>query len=274
MGLISLKPEQKVRLRQLLETTPQPWIAPARANPGGRGRIPALVRCTSATAAGGAEPGGTQCYPAVVVNINSLVSTQEDGAAVWLTVLDTGTAGVLVPVDEKVYYGLFAGNFDPFPSGATDPRPRVFATTGGETSISHDISFMDTLGYAITADNTWQEIGLSLTLPSAGTYFVFGRLAFYGQLSALGSEPAILARVSGVPSASQGESQVVGVKPFSTGVRHFGFATLAFYVEATGVTNMEVEAIRINAGGTWTTSAIGIPGSTSDGSSLSYIRLA
>lgn len=129
MGLISLKPEQKVRLRQLLETTPQPWTAPSRANPGGRGRIPVLVRCTSATAAGGAEPGGTQCYPAVVVNINSLVATQVDGALVWLTILTSGTS-VGVPVDERVYLGEFAGNFDPFPSGATDPRPRVFAAVG------------------------------------------------------------------------------------------------------------------------------------------------
>lgn len=132
--LLSFTPEQAIQLRQMLATTPRAHFEPSRANPGGRGRIPVLVRCTSATAAGGAEPGGTQSYPAVVVNISSLVSTQEDGAAVWLTVLDTGTSGVLVPVSDKVYYGLFAGNFDPFPSGATDPRPRVFATIGASGS--------------------------------------------------------------------------------------------------------------------------------------------
>lgn len=139
MPLLSFTPEQAIQLRQILATTPRAHFAPSRANPGGRGRIPVLVRCTSATAAGGAEPGGTQSYPAVVVNINSLVSTQEDGAAVWLTVMNTGTSTVLVPVSGKVYYGLFAGNFDPFPSGATDPRPRVFATSGVGSQLTVEV---------------------------------------------------------------------------------------------------------------------------------------
>jgi hypothetical protein len=145
--------------------------------------------------------------------------------------------------------------------------------SGGAATLTHDHENMPTLGYTITADNTWEGTGLVLTLPSAGTYFVYGKLSFYAQLSTLGTEPAILARVTGGPSASQGESQIVGVKPFSTGVRHFGFGTFGFFVDATGVTNLEVEVFRTNSGGTWTTSTIGRPGFTSDNATLGYFKV-
>lgn len=125
---VRMSDESAGRLRRMLYG-PGDQPAPERRHGGSGNRVPTMVRCTSATAAGGTEVGHDQCYPAVVVNINSLVDAQEDGCPVWLTILTDGVAAG-TPVDEKVYYGLFAGNFDPFPLGATDPRPRVFATVG------------------------------------------------------------------------------------------------------------------------------------------------
>jgi hypothetical protein len=42
-------------------------------------------------------------------------------------------------------------------------------------------------GYSITADNTWEDTGLSITLPSAGTYLIDGTVRAAVNNSAIGS---------------------------------------------------------------------------------------
>lgn len=136
--------ESIMRLRQVLYGTPDADPTPFRVHPKPGGRTPILVRCTSATAAGGVELGGTVTYPAKVVDINSLVSDQDEAADVWLSLLDGGTTAspltYATPVSGNCYYGLYAGTFDPFPSGASDPRPKVYAVTRATSGSTPTVS--------------------------------------------------------------------------------------------------------------------------------------
>lgn len=218
MGKI-LKDETAVRLMRLLNGPGDQEIPQRRG--GATSRTPVLVRCTSATAAGGTEVGHDQCYPAVVLDINSLVANQAEEAAVWLTILDGGTTAspitVAVPVAGNAYYGLYSGMFDPFPgSGSSDPRPRVFAIARA-SAITH---FTSTLGtsYSVTADNAWQDSGLAVSLPSAGTYYLFGRLN-------------VAARLDAVPSSSEAQ----------------GYVRLFNSTDSTPVTATEMQAIALSS---------------------------
>lgn len=183
MGKI-LSNETAARLMRLLNGSGDQPIPPRRG--GATSRIPVLVRCTSATAAGGAEVGGDQCYPAVVVNTNSLLDDQEDGAEVWLTLLDTGTSGVAVPTSGKVYYGLFAGNFDPDPEGTPDPRPRVFATVGAAGGGSLQVEDVDESPSVsdVTQLRFDSADGFSVSSPGAG----IARVDFTPTLTVTGSD--------------------------------------------------------------------------------------
>lgn len=184
--------ESARRLRELLYASgPQP-PGPAN-NQKARARTPMLVRALSDTAVGGAEVGGDQCYDAVVLDINSLVADQAEAASVWLTILDGGTTAspvtVATPVEGQAYYGLFAGTFDPDPTGTPDPRPRVFAVPGSAstafsgvrvslgsttsianntaTALSFTTEVFDTDGYHDNSTNPDR-----LTAPSDGYYLV------------------------------------------------------------------------------------------------------
>lgn len=86
-----------------------------------------MVRCTSVTAAG---PSGVsaQCFPAVILNLESDASTlptSPELGEVWLTVLDT--SGFVVPENGKPYTGILSGTW----LIGEDERPRVFAVLSG-----------------------------------------------------------------------------------------------------------------------------------------------
>lgn len=170
MGKILSDPTA-IKVLELIRRTP--GVAPGPPQRGGtHGRVPVLVRCTSATAAGGTETGHDQCYPAVALDINSLVDEQADGADVWLTVLTDGV-GVGVPTADKVYHGLYAGTFDPFPesAGTTDSRPRVFAASapaGGSSSLTvNEVDGSPSVS-SVTEVRFDQADGFVVSTPGAG----------------------------------------------------------------------------------------------------------
>lgn len=106
-------------------------VRPSRG--GSVGRLPLIVRCTSATAIGG-DDIGDQSYSAVVVEANAEEDTQPELGEVWLTVLGDNAVAETPTVD-ALYHGLLSGDYDPDPGGAgTDNRPRVFATATGASS--------------------------------------------------------------------------------------------------------------------------------------------
>ncbi len=115
---------------------------PARR--GGGDRVPVLVLCDSVTPAD--ESGvGAQCYPASIIDVNSLLDSQTLTGTVWLTVL--GESGEpVVPTVDTPYLGLYAGAVTPGDSDST--RLRVFAAAKGdvgELSFPDSITFLEKL---------------------------------------------------------------------------------------------------------------------------------
>jgi hypothetical protein len=191
--------------------------SPYPSRGGVSSRIPVMVRCDSATAAD--ESGvGAQCYSATVLDLNSLDTTQADGAEVWLTVLGDDAVPV-VPTVGATYLGLFAGQVDGEASGTM--RPRVFADfTGGGTAYvppsgTHD-SECDILG------STWQDDSASpayIGPLAAGTYLftssIIGAILL-ADTSDDGSQAQILARYDRRSTDGANEVQTVVMNAAST----------------------------------------------------------
>ncbi len=261
------------RVAELLRMAERP--IPANSSNGGTGgRHPVLVRCTSATAAGGSGVAA-QCYPAVVIDVDATVDEQPELASgVWLTVLgDDGAAES--PTEDQLYHGLISGDFDPDPEGTSDNRPRVFAVApaaGGSPSWNVDIGAT----FAITSSTTWQDAGGSIpdqVLPGAGVYVLFFSIVGQADVSALTGPGRIRARFydethSSVVGPGEGieltSSQVVNVQSLNTG-------TLIYPYEVTEATTVRIEGWR--GPGTWTTSnLLGTP-NTAGGIAVGWFRL-
>lgn len=241
------------RLRQIMaagRTTP---LRPASIPVPGRRSI--VVRCTSATAAGGADPIGAEVYPAVVVNAASdeLIADQEELGTIWLTLWDGS-----VPTVDKKYFGIMTGYFDPDPTGTSDSRPRVFATSGvgSDTAISTLEGSGDTTGDNITVDNTWTAVACSLSVPSSGTYYVSMTVSAQGKVSASPGS-SIHARVfdvtAGAAIGTNAKIYVLTVPVVNIDI--VGSSTLTMFASLTSGNSLRIEALR-TAGSTWTTSTI------------------
>jgi hypothetical protein len=178
----SLKADTARRLGELLGETDDP-VEQSPARGGTRGKHPILVRCTSITAASGSAVG-SQCYPAVIIDTDAVVSTQvELPDPVWLTLLTTSGAAT-APTLNALYHGLFAGEFDP----AADSRPRVFAVApAGAAAVNNWLNTNGSfyLSNASYPANTWVAFGSGLVLPSAGTYNIYYNC--YGYYNVAGS---------------------------------------------------------------------------------------
>lgn len=114
-----------------------------------------MVRCTSTTAAGGSGVAA-QCFPAVILNLESdadALPTSPELGDVWLTVL--GSTGSVTPELGKPYTGILSGDFE---VGA-NKRPRVFVVLsgGGSPAASFPVARMGG-GQGQGAHANWQQI--------------------------------------------------------------------------------------------------------------------
>jgi hypothetical protein len=163
------------KILELLRRKPAPPM-PRPARGGARGRMPVIVRCTSATAAsvGGI---GAQCYPAVMLAAHATETTQPEQTEVWLTVLGAGAGGTPgIPVVDELYHGIFAGDFE----AAAGRRPRVFAVepaAGG--ALERDT---DHASSSPTPNSVWFDSGVAVELEESGVYLLTGMVSCQASL--------------------------------------------------------------------------------------------
>jgi hypothetical protein len=294
-------------IRELLRRGPSP--EPRRPRGVETGRAPLLVKCTSATAASGSGVGA-QCYPAVVLDPDSsvVVASQPTLGEVWLTVIDS-SGSVVVPTSGGWYHGLMAGTFDDdgderprvfaatrASSGIsgidvedTDENPTVatvtqlrFESTDGFTvsSPGAGIARVDlalstsesTLAsvYDISADDTWENTGLSVSLPNAGTYLLYGHVTSSGTVSAIqAAGDLIYLRLFNSTNSTQLWTEYgVHVRTVST-VAYLEVTPILCVVTVDGAKTVRLEGYRNVAGSAtvWTLARI------ASGSRLGYVRI-
>lgn len=287
MPLLSMDQAGLAKLRQLMAAVPDPPALGQRSNRTANARVPVLVRCTSATAAGGTETGHDQCYPAKVLNVNSLVANQAEEALVWLTLLDGGSTAspvtVAVPVAGNAYYGVFSGSFDPFPAGASDPRPRVFVIKRDTSSAFTPTFATSELGsgshYSITGvAPTWSDSGLSISLPAAGTYLLFAQASGGVRLSAGGPEHSAIRLWNVTDAAVVAYTTAIVAMSDTTNVDGAGSASVFTPITVAASKTIRMEAtVTNNNSSTWSAATLmnrslstSNPGSTVIG----YVRIA
>jgi len=133
---------------------------------GAGGYSVVLVRCTDDEPAAGSGVGA-ECYPGVVVRTAASleVAEQEDAGAVWLTVLSGDAAAE--PAFGGLYWCQLSG---PVEIGGVT-RPRAFGT--GPGALSHGSAGGAEFNLA---HETWTAVD-SVTVPSAGTYLLWGSVS-------------------------------------------------------------------------------------------------
>ena len=233
---------------------------PQRKTPTGRFRV--LAKCTSTTAASGSGIGA-ECYPAVIVSTDpgELVADQPTYASVWLTVVQGGAA--ITPTDGAWYECELAGTFDP----GSDPRVRTFCALEAGGSAG-DVTASSTNGtngggdissYAITADTTWENTGVQVTVPSTGDYLVMATACAGAKVSA--TVPSIIkirlydsTAGAALGATSGGEVNAVCTTAGAVNVSNEGATSLIFPASLTSGHIIKLQAGR--AAATWTTSLI------------------
>lgn len=106
----------------------------------------------------------------------------------------------------------------------------------------------------ITADNTWTDSQLSVTIAAAGTYLVTAVVPVSINVTALGSSPRIVARLFNVTGGGAvGSSYVPCIEAQVAGTTIVGCATISNIVSVAANTTLRVEILR-TAGPTYTAS--------------------
>ena len=168
-------------------------------------------------------------------------------------------------------------------SAGNNPYPKTGSETDKELIGKHEkaINFLyDNVlvsgesvlatDYTITANDAWQDTGLSIPLPAAGTYLIGGHVSGAGETSA-GITGAIKARLYDATAAAGISNSVrrcvyVGV----TGETQVGNGSYSMIVTVTQASTIKLQGWR-DSGSTWTTSQI-ISGGGGY-SNLSYVRI-
>jgi hypothetical protein len=147
--------------------------------------------------------------------------------------------------------------------------PAVSITSGDFTAPSESVLGAD---FALNAVNgTYQDTGLSVALPAAGTYLVHFHVRGEVQFSA-GTLGFISAKLyNSTDSADVANSETLVVTQYTTGLTGQATASASKIVTVTAAKTIKLYAKRDSAT-TWTTSQIR---STVDGRTrMSYVRLA
>jgi hypothetical protein len=132
-----------------------------------------------------------------------------------------------------------------------------------------------TLGttYAITANATWEDTGIQVALPSAGTYLVL--MTLVGVLNNNTLSASIFAKLqdvtAGPPGTAITDSETFVVRNVATGLNCVATASRTFVVVATAAMTLRVYAQRTTVG-TYTTSQI-FSSSALGNSVLDYVRI-
>lgn len=147
----------------------------------------------------------------------------------------------------------------------------------GTVTISHGQAEIPTL-YNLTTDDTWTATGLTLSLPSAGTYFLFGRLRVSAQVSSISGNPFIYTRLFDTTStvAVDDSSHIaLMLTDPDMAVQTANGSVCTVYTPASAPATIEVQ-IRRNSGSTWVASVMnGATGSGLDeGSHVGYLKIS
>lgn len=217
-------------------------------------RRPALVRCTSASAASGGGVGA-QCYPGVILLDEADATAETDGAACWLTLWKTdGTTAT--PTSGQVYPTILAGHL----TVGTDERQRAFC--GNPPSGSSPVTAASSnVSGSITA-TSMTATGVQITLPSAGMYLLFATMQATAKLSFLatarGSIRIELYDSTNAANIAPNTTRVV-VAPEVVNTDVIGSAQIVVPFEATGSTVIQLRAQRYDpSGSTWTSSSFDV----------------
>jgi hypothetical protein len=149
MTPVALTQNTAGRLKRLLGDQDGGEGGPA-AGVGGQGS--ALVRCTSITAAGGSGVAA-QCYPGVIVDPASDLTTQGELGNVWLTPLGD-SAAVQAPTLNRLYAVQVAGYLDI----GGDVRPRVFTVADSFSGIHVYQSSPTTIAHNTSTNLTFDSV--------------------------------------------------------------------------------------------------------------------
>lgn len=122
-----ISPETAARLRLMMGDTERPRTAAISA--GGSGVAWVMVKCDSATAAGGSG-AAAQCYSATIREGTGDGTTGVSRGNVWLTLLD-GDWAAKAPEAGRLYACVLSGSLDI----GGDVRPRAYATYQATPSI-------------------------------------------------------------------------------------------------------------------------------------------
>ena len=169
---------------------------------------------------------------------------------------------------------VFAGN-NPYPKTGSETDKELIGKHEKAINFLYDnvlVSGESVLAtdYTITANDAWQDTGLSIPLPAAGTYLIGGHVSGAGETSA-GITGSIKARLYDATAAAGISNSVrrcvyVGV----TGETQVGNGSYSMIVTVTQASTIKLQGWR-DSGSTWTTSQI-ISGGGGY-SNLSYVRI-
>jgi hypothetical protein len=103
------------------------------------------------------------------------------------------------------------------------------------------------------ADDTWEDTGLSISLPSAGTYFLFGRVTGRVEASVMGTTiVGLLARLYNVTdSAAVSQSDIEVTYTHTASKSNTNTASIQCVVTVSSTKTIRLEAYRNGAGSTW-----------------------
>jgi len=122
--------------------------------------------------------------------------------------------------------------------------------------------------YAITADTTWQDTGLSITLPAAGTYLIGGNVRGFGSVSAtLNHISTKLYNATDAADITNSERDVIFAS--TTGASYISNISYSMIVTVNASKIIKLYAYR--AAATWTASQIS--SDVSGRTNLTYVRI-
>ena len=182
--------------------------------------------------------------------------------------------GVILALVLCLALPVLAGN-NPYPKTGSETDRELIGKHEKAINYLYDnvqVSGQAVLGadYTITASDAWEDTGLSIALPAAGTYLIGGHISGAGESSA-GVTGSIKARLydstagAGI-SASVRRCVYVGV----TGEVRVGNASYSMIVAVTQASTVKLQGWR-DASATWTSSQILSGGGGY--SNLSYVRI-
>ncbi len=139
------------------------------------------------------------------------------------------------------------------------------ASGGGVSNIADVATLYDAttvlgLNYYDIGSTGWEDTGLAILLPEAGTYQLWATVAALGQVSSLGVEvfAEILAKIINQTANTtnvSGAMQITALNLSNTDLQ-LTSSTISGFITVSGAAELRLQAIRSNGSETWTTHVI------------------